>query len=114
MYGFIHYVFLREHRIAQRYFRIASQKPDAPDTPKRWAAFVTYYRLGDLKTALALWLDLYNNTENPEEKAIAEQYIKKIKMKIDIELVNKKIEYITKLTARKKFYLKDAALSILG
>ena len=107
MYGFIHYVFLREHRIAQRYFRIASQKPDAPDIPKRWAAFVTYYRLGDLKTALALWLDLYNNTKNPEEKTIAEMYIKKIKMKIDIELLNKKIADFTKLTGRKPFNLKE-------
>ncbi len=84
MYGFIHYVFLGEHRIARTYFRIASQKPGAPDTPKRWAAFITYYRLGDLKSALALWLDLYNNTKNPEEKAIAEIYLKKIKMKLDI------------------------------
>ncbi len=107
MYGFIHYVFLHEHRIAQRYFRIASQKPDAPDTPKRWAAFVTYYKLGDLKAALALWLDLFNNTKNPEEKKIAEKYIKKIKMEIDIELLNKKIEEFTKLTGRKPFNLKE-------
>ena len=107
MYGFIHYVFSREYNVAQTYFRISAQKPDASDIPKRWAAFVTYYRLGDLKTALALWLDLYNNTKNPEEKAIAERYIKKIKMKLDIELLNKKIAEFTKLTGRKPLNLKE-------
>ncbi|MGB3340786.1 MAG: hypothetical protein WBB37_04820 [bacterium] len=110
MYGFIHYVFLREHRIAQRYFRIASQKPDAPDVPKRWAAFVTYYRLGDLKTALTLWLDLYNNTKNSEEKAIAEKYIKKIKMKLDIEFLNNKILEFTKQVGRKPFRLEELVI----
>lgn len=107
MYGFIHYVFLREYNVAQAYFRISAQKPNAPDMPKRWAAFVIYYRLGDLKPALALWLDLYNNTKNPEEKTIAEHYIKKIKMKIDIELLNKRIADFTKLTGRKPFNLKE-------
>lgn len=107
MYGFIHYVFLREYRIAQTYFRISSQKPNAPDTPKRWAAFVTYFRLGNLKTALALWIDLYNNTENPEEKMIAEKYIKKIKMKLDLELLNQRIEDFIQGQERRPYYLKE-------
>jgi hypothetical protein len=91
VYAFINYVFLNEYSTAQTYFRIAANKPNAPDRPKRWHAFVTYMKIGDLKTSLALWLDLYNTTDNLEEKAIAEIYIMSIKMKLDIEYLNDKV-----------------------
>ena len=91
IYGFINYTFLAEYPAARTYFRIASTKPDAPDVAQRWAAFVTYFKLGDLRTALALWIDLYNSTENPEEKTIATYYIGKIKTKLDIEHLNNMI-----------------------
>lgn len=98
MYGFVHYVFLKEYAVAQTYFRISAQKPNAPDMPRRWAAFVTYFKMGDLKASLTLWTDLYNSTENPEEKQIALYYIEKIKMELDIEFLNKKVtEFTTKM-----------------
>jgi len=106
-YGFIHFVFLKEYNIAKTYFRISAMKPDAPIMPKRWAAFIVYKKLGDLKTALVLWLDLYNNTENPEEKAIAELYIKNIKMELDIEFLNKKIKEFTEKFGSKPDNLKE-------
>ncbi len=92
VYGFIHYVFLHKYQTAHRYFKIASTLPEATDMPKRWAAFTLYKKIGDLKSSLALWIDLYNNCKNPEEKNIAEIYIKNIKMKLDLEFLNKKIE----------------------
>jgi tetratricopeptide (TPR) repeat protein len=88
IYGFINYAFLANYPVAHTYFRIASMKPGAPEMAKRWAAYVTYFKLGDLKSSLALWVDLYNNTENPEEKAIALYYIEKITMKLHIELLD--------------------------
>jgi tetratricopeptide (TPR) repeat protein len=94
-YGFINYVFLKDYRVAQTYFRVASMKPDAPDMPRRWYAYITYLKLGELKTSLTLWIDLYNNTKNPEEKEIASFYIKKIKMQIDIDFLNQKIRNYT-------------------
>jgi len=92
MYAFINYVFINDYLTAKTYFGISARKPNAPDMPKRWHAFVTYIKLGDLKTALALWLDFYNETKNPEEKQIAEIYIKSIKMKMDIEFLNSKVK----------------------
>jgi tetratricopeptide (TPR) repeat protein len=91
IYGFINYAFLGEHLTARAYFRIASLKPHAPDLPRRWAAFVTYFKLGDLKSSLALWIDLYNITENPEEKVIATYYIERISMKLDIQHLNQDV-----------------------
>jgi len=96
MYAFINYVFINDYLTAKTYFGISARKPNAPDMPKRWHAFVTYVKLGDLKTALALWADFYNETKNPEEKQIAEIYIKSIKMKMDIEFLNNKVkEFVT-------------------
>ncbi|MBE0433572.1 hypothetical protein IBX73_08935 [candidate division WOR-3 bacterium] len=95
VYAFIHYVFLQDYITAKTYFGIAARKPGAPDMPKRWHAFVTYLKLGDLKTALALWMDFYNETENPEEKSIAEYYVGRIKMQLDIEFLDEKIEEFT-------------------
>ncbi len=92
MYAFMHYLFLKEYSVARVYFKIAAQMPDAPDMPKRWAAYTTYFKLGDKKTALRMWLDYYNSTENPEEKILAEIYIKRINMDLDIDFLNKKVE----------------------
>lgn len=100
LYGFIHYVFLKKYLVAQTYFELSARKPGAPPTPKRWAAFITYKKIGDLETALAMWLELYNYTESPEEKEIAEFYIKDIKMKLDIKLLNEKIKEFTKKIGR--------------
>ena len=84
--------------MAQTYYRIAAQKPNAPDMAKRWAAFVTYLKLGDRRTSLKMWIDYYNSTQNPEEKTLAEIYIKRINMDLDIEFLNKKVQEHKKIT----------------
>jgi hypothetical protein len=107
IYGFINYVFLRDYKTALAYLRISSQKPNATDMPKRWAGYIALKRIGDLKVALALWLDLYNNAKNFEEKSIAEMYINKIKMELDIEFLNKKIEEFKAKIGRQPISLKE-------
>ena len=91
-YGFMHFVFLGDYETAQAYFRIAAHKPGAPDMPKRWEAYVTYKKQGDLDTALELWLDLYNNTTNPEEKRVAELYIKDIYSQKYVHILNEAMQ----------------------
>jgi hypothetical protein len=110
IYAFIHYVFLKDYHVAQTYFRLSAQKPNAPDFPKRWAAFTTYKKLGDLKTSLALWIDLYKTTENPEEKEIAELYVHSLKMKLDIEFLNKKIDEFEKSFGREPLALDELVI----
>jgi hypothetical protein len=100
LYAFINYVFLVDFKVAQVYFRLSAQKPTATDIPKRWAAYVTYRRIGDLRTALALWIELYNTTKNPEERAIAELYIREIKMKLDLQMLDKIIEVFVEKIGR--------------
>ena len=107
MHAFINYVFLRDYGVARAYFSLASRKPGAPETTKRWEAFVLYKKLGDLETALQLWLDLYNTTENPEEKEIARVYIMHIKMERDLEHMNKQIIAFTSEMGRLPVSLRE-------
>lgn len=88
-YGFLHFVFLGDYGTARVFFGFAARKPGAPDVPKRWEAYVAHKKVGDLDTALQLWRDLYNGTTNPEEKRIAELYIKDITMQKDIDFLNR-------------------------
>ena len=59
-----------------------------------------YKKLGDLETALQLWLDLYYSTENPEEQKIAQVYILHIKMELDLQHMNEKIQEFIENEAR--------------
>ena len=111
IYAFINYAFLGEHPTARTYFKIAAMKPHAPDLPRRWAAFVTYFKLGDLKSSLALWVDLYNNTENPEEKIIATYYIEKISMKLDIERLDRGVRTFAERFGRLPYDLRELVMS---
>jgi hypothetical protein len=107
MYGFIHYAFLADYPVARTYFEIASRKPNAPDFAQRWAAFVSYFKLGDLKSSLTLWIDLYNNTENPEEKVIATYYIEKINMKLHIEFLDASVSEFANTYGRLPYDLQE-------
>lgn len=111
IHGFINYVFLKNYRVAQTYFRLATTKPNSPDMAKRWYAFITFLKLGDLNTSLALWIDLYNNTDNPEEKAIASTYIMNIRMQIGLDLLNQKIEEFTRAFGQPPASLRDLVVS---
>jgi hypothetical protein len=111
IYAFMHYVFLQDYDVSKTYFGLAAQKPNAPDMPKRWHAFVTYYKLGDLNAGLALWIDLYNNTKNPEEREIALYYIRKIRMRLDIEYLTNKIVEFNKKYGRMPYRLSELITS---
>jgi hypothetical protein len=107
MHAFINYVFLKNYDVAQRYFALSSQKPGAPEMTKRWQAFILYKKLDDLETALQLWFDLYNTTENPEEKEIARVYIMHIKMEFDLEHMNEQISAFTRDIGRLPVSLRE-------
>lgn len=88
MYGFINYSFLADYKIALEYIRLASQKPKAGDMPKRWAAHIAMRQVKDNQTAWALWKDIYENSQNPVEKGIAEIYMKDIAMEMEIAIMD--------------------------
>jgi len=111
IYGLIHYVFLRNYKTALAYLRISAQKPNAPDMPKRWAGYIALKKIGDTRTALALWIDLYKNAKNPEERKIAIMYIQEAQMDLDIEFLNKKIDEFKDKFGRAPYYLNELVIN---
>lgn len=80
--GFLEYTVRMDNEKAAEWFRIAAEKPDAPDRARNFAAFVTS-RTGDLKVSLELWKFVANTTENPEIKRKAEEYIAELQAAVD-------------------------------
>jgi len=97
MYAFINFVFVNDIPASIAYFRVASYKPTSTDMPKRWLGYLLKAKKHDLKSSLAIWIDLYNNTKNPEERLTAQEYIGKIHIAMAIEYMNQGMErYIAK------------------
>jgi tetratricopeptide (TPR) repeat protein len=76
--GFLYYLHQVNFDIAARYFDLASRMPDAPESAKRFAAFV-YWVAGQQAPALKLWEEYAEYTDNPYLKELAKSYVEKLK-----------------------------------
>ncbi len=85
--GFIYYLTKGHDRDAAYYFARAARLPGAPGYVVRFAAHAKA-RSGDLRTALALWQDLLENTTNPAMRTLAEQKMAEIRAELDRAGVN--------------------------
>jgi hypothetical protein len=73
--GFIYYICSADMDRAQRWFLEAAAKPEHPESVERFAAFCAA-RSGDLKTALRLWVQLYESTDNEYVRQMAEKRVR--------------------------------------
>jgi hypothetical protein len=73
--GFIYYICDADMARAQRWFLEAASKPQHPESVERFAAFCAD-KSGDLKTALRLWVELYESTNNEYVRQMAEARVK--------------------------------------
>lgn len=79
--GFVEYLALQDYGKASDYFRQAASKPGAPEYVARFAAYVSE-KAGSLEAALALWVQCWEATENPEVKRRAERQIEILRARI--------------------------------
>jgi hypothetical protein len=80
--GFIHYVFLREYKLASLYFETAAELPGASDFCRRFAAF-SRRRAGDMHGSLALWENLLQTTESQDMRELANEMIARCRESLD-------------------------------
>ena len=80
--GFLEYTIRRDDERAAAWFRVAAEKPDAPDLARSFAAFVSS-RAGDLQVSLELWKFVARTTANPETRRKAEEYVGELQAAID-------------------------------
>lgn len=81
-YGFSHYVHGSDPARAGHWLARASRMEGAPDWVGRLAAYAST-QAGDVRTARALWLGIYQNTENAEIRRIAADYLASLEPSID-------------------------------
>jgi hypothetical protein len=79
--GFIYYICDADMPQAQRWFLAAARKPHHPESVERFAAFCAA-RSGDVKTALRLWVQLYDSTDNDYVRQMAEVRVKDLLAKL--------------------------------
>lgn len=79
--GFVYYIVLHDYASAGRYFSLSARLPDAPVFTSRFAAFVEE-RAGRTETALELWKQVADASENKYIKEIAEEKVKKLKAEL--------------------------------
>ncbi|MDH5185972.1 MAG: hypothetical protein OEZ20_01650 [candidate division WOR-3 bacterium] len=84
--GFIYYMIVDDYDLAGYYFLIASKLPEAWNVLPRWAAFA-YARAGKREVSRQIWTDMYNETNNPALKAVAERNLALLQTEEDIEVL---------------------------
>ena len=82
--GFLYYLHQVNFDVAARYFDLASRMPSAPERARRFAAFV-YWVAGQKESALKLWQEYAEYTDNPYLKQLAEGYVERLKRSDEIQ-----------------------------
>ena len=79
--GLISYLSYRDSDTSARYFRRATELPDAPEYTYRFAAFMEEQR-GSLEKALILWQTMAEEAKREEIRARAREKVEEIKLEI--------------------------------
>jgi len=91
--------FLNDKDLAEELFNKAAKKPGAPSLIKRKIAHIIFMK-NDLKTAYAMWMEIYKNAKTQVEKDAGYKHLYEIKAEIDIKFLKEKIEEYKKLYRR--------------
>ena len=91
--------FLNDKDLAEELFSKAAEKPGAPSFIKRKIAHIIFMK-NDLKTAFAMWLEIYKKAKTQVEKDAGYKHLYEIKAEMDMNLLEKKIEEYRKLYGR--------------
>ena len=82
------YKYLKDYKLAEKYFKTASEKPNSPPFIKRMRAHMTYMS-DNLDDAYNLWVDIYKNAKEKIEKDSAISHLSQIKYEKDKSFLEK-------------------------
>jgi hypothetical protein len=82
--------YLKDYKLAEKYYFKASKNPDAPAIIKRMGAHMVYMS-DNLGNAFNLWMEIFNNAESELEKNVAKNHLYQIKFEMDKRLLEQKI-----------------------
>lgn len=90
--GYYAFKYLKDYKLAEKYYRKAAGKPGAPSFVKRWQAH-TVYMEDNLTYAFKMWLEIERGAKNKLEKNSALNHLYQIKFEIDKNNLEKKVEF---------------------
>ncbi len=65
--GFFNYIWYKHYKAAELWFKIAVKKPGCPENISHFIPFM-HFRMGDYYTGMLMWIEIYNNAKNEQEK----------------------------------------------
>ncbi len=89
--GFLCFDELGDHVRAASYFRKALESPDAPPAIRRLLAEM-YNRIGDKRTSLRHWLEVYEGAEDGYVRDVAWRHVHDIRIEVDLMDLEEAIE----------------------
>ncbi len=106
--GFYCMMNLKDKELAYAYFNKASTIPGAPSGARRAAASMRF-KLGDKKSALLLWTEVYEIADSSIEKQTAHQHVHDLTVLIDLDTIRTAISEFHKDYGRMPLNLEQLA-----
>ncbi len=103
--GFYAYKWLKDFKLAEKYFRRATQKPGSPSFVKRRIAHMVYMS-DDNDIAYNMWLEIYKNARDNMEKHSAFCHLYQIKYERDKKIIESKIKQYQNIYGKYPAFLK--------
>ena len=104
--GFYSYKNLKDYKLAEKYFKMASEKPGAPEHIHRQQAHMIYME-NNLEYAYQLWQDILNKAKDWFARSAALNHLFQIKYEIDKRNLEKKIKEFHERKGRNPFNLEE-------
>lgn len=104
--GYYAFENLQDYKLAEKLFKSAAQRPNAPAVIKRSWAHIVYMK-DDLEFAWNLWIDIFKNATERVEKDAAFNHLYQIKYEMDKKFLEAKIESYKKRHKRYPQELED-------
>lgn len=86
---------LKDYNRAEKYYKEAAQRPNAPSMIRRRQAHMVYMK-DDLTRAYDMWMEIYKNAKTRMEKDAAFYHLYQIKFEWDQKLLENKLEQYKK------------------
>jgi hypothetical protein len=97
--GFYAYQNLKDYELADKLFKRASERPDAPSIIRGSRAHMVYMK-NDLNFAWRLWIDIYKNAKTLLEKDSSFNHLYQIKYELDKKNLEQKINQFKNIAKR--------------
>lgn len=104
--GFYCYDTLEDYVRAAAYFEKAMKIPGAHPLVRRLHAEM-FNRMGDARTSLSLWLEIYRTATDDYVRDVAYRHVHDLRIRVDTEILSRAVEVFTEINGRRPGSLRE-------